>query len=310
MDKSLLAKRIAPWSLMALAVVWGSSFFSIKRLVLHLPVTDFLAMRFLISTVVLLIVLHRSIKMPGKVWLRGCILGAVWAAGQLLQTAGLARTTASLCGFITGLYVVFTPILGLLLFKLRVNRWVWVGVALSLVGLAVLTIRPDVSGSGLGAGELLTVASAIVYAGHIALLGRWSTPKDVPGLTVAQGVSMTPIFLIFAAPGGIQVPTNAVDWIWLIYLATICGAVSILVQTWAQGHMDASKAAVIMCSEPLWATFFAVLFGGEYLTWMFAIGAVAILASMYLVIKPPGGQIAQAATPSPLPAPSAPPPLL
>ena len=290
MTETSLAKRIAPWSLMALAVVWGSSFFSIKRVLLHLPVTDFLALRFSMSTVVLFIILHRSITMERKVWIRGGVLGGIWATGQLLQTAGLAQTTASLCGFITGLYVVFTPILGLVLFKLRVNRWVWAAVALSLVGLAVLTIRPDASGSGLGAGELLTVASAVAYAAHICFLGRWSTPKDVAGLTLAQGASMTPIFVLFALPGGIQLPTTAVDWAWMIYLATVCGAASIVVQTWAQGHMDATKAAVIMCSEPLWATFFAVLFGGEHLSWMFALGALAILASMYLVIKPPGSR--------------------
>ena len=100
---------------------------------------------------------------------------------------------------------------------------------------------------------------------------------------------MTAIFFVFAAPGGIVVPTTGVDWVWMIYLAVFCGALTLLLQTWAQGHVEASKAAVIMCSEPLWATFFAILFGGESLTWLFAVGAVSILAAMYLVIRPPPG---------------------
>jgi len=280
-----LGRKLAPWSLLFLAILWGSTFFSIKAILTRLPVTDFLAVRFLISTVVLSVVFCRSFRMGWRTFAHGTVLGLLWAAAQLLQTAGLAHTSAAISGFVTGLYVVFTPVLGLLLFKLRVSRWVWVAVGLATVGLAALTIHPQ---SGLmGYGELLTVGCAIVYALHIAVLGRWSTPAEAAGLTLAQSLSMTLVFILFALPGGIQLPTGAADWAWMIYLAVLCGAVALLVQTWAQGHLEASKAAVIMCSEPLWATFFAILFGGERPTWLFAIGAAAILSAMYLVIRPP-----------------------
>ncbi|MCL2483122.1 MAG: DMT family transporter, partial [Propionibacteriaceae bacterium] len=122
---------------------------------------------------------------------------------------------------------------------------------------------------------------------HIAVMGRWSTPREAASLTLSQALSMTVVFILFALPGGIQMPTTTVDWIWMVYLAVLCSAAALLIQTWAQAHMDASKAAVIMCSEPLWATFFAILFGGERPSWLFAIGACAILGAMYLVIKPP-----------------------
>ena len=270
---------------MVLAILWGSTFFSIKRIVAVIPVTDFLAVRFLISTVVLTVVFHRSFRMSGTTFIHGTILGVLWAAAQLLQTAGLAHTSASISGFVTGLYVVFTPVLGLILFRVHVSRWVWVAVGLATVGLAALTIHP---GTGLiGVGELLTIACAVVYALHIAVLGRWSTPAEAASLTLAQSVSMTLVFILFAVPGGIQLPSTTADWVWMVYLAVMCGAVALLLQTWAQGHMDASKAAVIMCSEPLWATFFAILFGGEHPTWLFALGALTILAAMYLVIRPP-----------------------
>ena len=280
-----VGRKFAPWSLLGLAILWGSTFFSIKRILIHLPVADFLAVRFSISTLVLSVVFWRSFRMGWRTFWHGTILGLLWAAAQLLQTTGLAHTSASISGFVTGLYVVFTPILGLLLFKARVNRWVWVAVALATVGLAALTIHPN--GGLIGYGELLTVGCAIVYALHIAVLGRWSTPSEAAGLTLAQSLSMTVVFIVFALPGGIQFPTGVVDWLWMIYLAILCGAVALLVQTWAQGHLEASKAAVIMCSEPLWATFFAILFGGERPTWLFAIGAAAILSAMYLVIRPP-----------------------
>jgi len=278
--------RLAPWSLVLLAILWGSTFFSIKRMLTHLPATDFLAVRFLISTVVLVIVFHRSLRMSKRTFIHGSILGVLWAAAQLLQTVGLAHTSASISGFVTGLYVVFTPVLGLILFRARVGRWVWIAVGLATVGLAALTIHPQAGGL-IGYGELLTIGCAIVYAMHIAVLGHWSTPEEAAGLTLSQSLSMTVVFLIFAAPGGIQLPATTIDWVWMGYFAVLCGAVALLVQTWAQSHLEASKAAVIMCSEPLWATFFAIIFGGERPTWLFAIGASAILVAMYLVIRPP-----------------------
>lgn len=283
---SSLGRRLAPWSLVMLAILWGSTFFSIKRILTVLPVTDFLAVRFLISSLVLALVFHRSFAMGWRTFLHGSVLGVLWAVAQLLQTAGLAHTSASISGFVTGLYVVFTPVLGLILYKLRVNRWVWIAVGLATLGLAALTIRPQAD-TLIGIGELLTIGCAVVYALHIVVMGRWSTPKEAAGLALAQSVSMTVIFIVFALPDGIQMPSSGVDWAWMIYLAVLCGAVALLVQTWAQGHMDASKAAVIMCSEPLWATFFAILFGGERPNWLFAIGACAILGAMYLVIRPP-----------------------
>jgi len=272
---------------MLLAILWGSTFFSIKRIVAVIPVSDFLAVRFFLSTVVLVAVFHRSLRMRWRTWVHGLLLGTFWAAAQLLQTNGLARTSASISGFVTGLYVVFTPVVGLIIFRTRANRWVWLAVGLATVGLAALTIHPE-SGTVIGTGELLTIGCAIVYAIHIVFLGRWSTAEEAAGLTVAQSIAMTAIFIVFALPGGIELPRTTVNWIWMVYLAVFCGAVTLLLQTWAQAHVEPSKAAVIMCSEPLWATFFAILFGGESLTWLFVGGALAILGAMYLVIRPPG----------------------
>jgi drug/metabolite transporter (DMT)-like permease len=271
---------------MGLAIVWGSTFFSIKRILVALPVTDFLAVRFLISTVLLVAVFHRSLRLSRRTWGHGVVLGVLWAGAQLLQTAGLDRTSAALSGFVTGLYVVFTPVLGVVLFRARVSRWVWVAVGLATIGLAALTLRPAAA-TLIGLGELLTIGCAVVYALHIAMLGRWSTPREAAGLTVSQALSMTVVFLIAALPDGITLPSTGVDWAWMAYLAVVAGAVALLVQTWAQAHLEPSTAAVIMCSEPLWATVFAVWFGGERPTAIFAVGALAILGAMWLVIAPP-----------------------
>ncbi|MDR2930408.1 MAG: DMT family transporter [Propionibacteriaceae bacterium] len=285
-------RAIAPWSLVLVAVLWGSTFFSTKRLVTHLAVPDFLAVRFLISTVVLVAALViRGGKLTRTTMKRGAVLGTLWAVAQLTQTIGLEHTSASISGFVTGLYVVLTPVFGLLIFKIRVHQRVWIAVGLATAGLGVLTLRPETGGLGLGEG--LTIISAALFAIHIIILGRWSTPSQALPLTVAQSIVMTVILFIIAAPDGIQLPDTGEAWIWVVYLAVFCGALTLLLQTWAQSHLEASKAAVIMCSEPLWATFFAIGFGGERPTWLFAIGAASILAAMYLVVRSP------AATPAP-----------
>jgi drug/metabolite transporter (DMT)-like permease len=279
-----------------MAVLWGSTFFSIKRVVDHIPVADFLAVRFLISGILLTIIFRKSLKMSRKTFIQGLFLGVLWAVAQLLQTQGLSMTSASISGFVTGLYVVFTPVIAWIMYRSKLGAWTWVAVGLATVGLAALTIHPTQGDPLVGQGEILTVGCAIMYAVHIVIMGRWSTPEEAGALSIGQSLSMTVVFFIAAAPGGITLPTGIVDWAWMMYLAVLCGALTLLIQTWAQGLMDATKAAVIMCSEPLWATFFAILFGGERPGWMFALGAVAILGAMYLVIRPPVRH-GQAATP-------------
>jgi drug/metabolite transporter (DMT)-like permease len=270
-----------------MAILWGSTFFSIKALVTRLAVADFLAVRFLISTLVLLAVFHRQLRMRRRTAAHGIVLGLIWAGAQLVQTTGLEQTSASISGFLTGLYVVFTPLLSFAINRARPNRWVWLAVVLAAIGLAALTIRPG--SHGLGFGEWLTIACALLFALHIICLGRWTSPHEAASLTLVQAITMTVVFFAFAIPGGISLPASAVDWLWMIYLAVFCGALTLLLQTWAQAHVEPSKAAVIMCSEPLWATFFAIAFGGEHPTLAFAGGALAILAAMFLVIRPPIG---------------------
>lgn len=281
------ARRIAPWALTLGAILWGSTFFSIKSFVDRIPVADFLAVRFLISGILLAIIFRKSLRMSRKTLIHGLVLGLLWSAAQLLQTYGLSMTAASISGFVTGLYVVFTPVIAWIMFRSKLGAWTWVAVGLATVGLAALTIHPTEGSVLVGLGEVLTIGCAVMYAVHIVFLGRWSTPEEAGALSIGQSVSMTVVFFIAAAPDGITLPSTIADWAWLMYFAVICGALTLVIQTWAQGLMSATKAAVIMCSEPLWATLFAVLFGGERPGWIFALGAVAILGAMYLVIRPP-----------------------
>lgn len=279
-------EALATIAILVMALLWGSTFFSIKALVTRIPVPDMLALRFTIAALVLCVVGWRSFRMSRRTLVHGVVLGVLYGAAQLFQTFGIDQTSASVSGFVTGLYVILTPLLGALLLRDRVPGLTWLAVVLATVGLGILSLNLS-GGFPLGTGELLVLVSAFLYAGHIVAAGHFSTAADAMGLTVVQTIVMALVCLVAAAPDGIELPATAVDWGWLLYLAVACGSLTIFLQIWAQAHVEPTRAAVIMATEPVWAAAFAVALGGESMTWRIVLGGLAITAAMMLVIVIP-----------------------
>jgi drug/metabolite transporter (DMT)-like permease len=290
------SEKLGIGALLLLAMLWGSTFFSLKALLVTMNLGDLLAVRFTISALVLVAVFHKHLRMSRSTLLQGLLLGLIYGAAQVVQTEGLARTSASVSGFITGLYVVLTPIFGLVIFRSRMPWLAWVGVALSLCGLAALSLQPS-GGEAVGAGELLTLACAALYAIHIVLMGRWSNQENAMSLTIMQSVGIALVAIVYALPGGISLPSGVGQWAWVLYLSVLAGgAATLFLQTWGQARVEATKAAVIMCSEPLWAAVFAMTFGEDSLTWRLALGGVSILTAMVLVSRAEGADSRTAET--------------
>jgi drug/metabolite transporter (DMT)-like permease len=275
------ARAVATGLLVLLTAVWGSTFFLIRDLVATVPPTDFLAVRFSIAAVLMLVIFWPRVRRLGRYeWVVGLGLGVVYGVAQLLQTVGLAHTDASVSGFITGTYVVLTPVFSALLLRERVPPSTWLAVALATVGLGVLSLH---GGLSLGLGETLTLACAAVYALHIIGLGRWSTPSHATGLAAVQMVAIAVVCVGSALPGGIVLPADGGQWAAVLYMATAAGVLALWVQTWAQARMSATRAAIVMTLEPVFAAFFAVVAGQEPLTWRMLVGGVLVLAAMYVV---------------------------
>jgi drug/metabolite transporter (DMT)-like permease len=270
---------LAVGALIAMTAAWGSTFFMIKDVVTRIPVSDLLAVRFAIASVALGLLAAPRLRLNRTVLRRGVLLGGLYGGAQLLQTLGLAQTSASVSGFITGLYVVATPLLSALILRTRIAGTTWLAVGLATLGLGVLSLN----GFSVGYGELLTLASAIVYAGHIVALGRLGTAETALSLSFVQLVTITLVCTVAALPGGITLPASASDWWIVVYLAVIAGALTMVLQTWAQTQIDATRAAVIMAMEPVWAAGFAVTLGSESVTLRMVLGGAAILGAMYLV---------------------------
>ncbi|KQZ79918.1 permease [Rhodanobacter sp. Root561] len=271
---------LATLGLIAMTAVWGSTFVLIKDVVGRMPVADFLAVRFAIAAAAMLVLFARPVwRLGRRQVLRGLLLGLVYGCGQLLQTWGLSLIAPSVSGFATGMYVVFTPILAMLLLGQRMAGIVWLAVALSTLGLGLLSLN----GVAVDLGVWLTLASAALYALHIVLLGQWSRPGEAFGLSAVQMVAIAVVCLLATAPHGPVLPPDRGAWLAILYMALIAGAGAMLMQTWAQSHLPAARAAIVMTTEPVFAAAFAVLLGVDALSWRMAVGGGLILAAMYLV---------------------------
>ncbi|MET0998396.1 MAG: DMT family transporter [Marmoricola sp.] len=275
---------LATLALLAITASWGSTFFLIHDLLDRVPVLDFLAVRFTIASVVILLVSPRAVSRLSRDRTRQAIvLGVLYGGGQILQTAGLAHTSASVSGFITGMYVVATPLFAALLLRSRIGGLTWVAVLLAITGLGVLTLGDVSSGLGLGYGEALTLVSAMIYALHIVGLGAWSNAQDALGMSIVQCIVIAVICTGAAAPGGIVLPESPGDWLSVGYMAVFAGAAALLGQTWAQAHLPPTRTAIIMSMEPVFAALFAVLLGGEAATQRMLLGGALVLAAMLIV---------------------------
>lgn len=276
-----LQLKLAPWALLTVAMAWGASFVVMKPAIERQSVNSFLATRFVVA-VLAMIALRPSVlrKLNRELLLKGSLAGLFLGTGYIFQTLGLARTGAAITGFVTGLYVVLTPLIAAVFLKERIRAFTWFCVLLATTGLALLSLR----GWSVGVGEALVFVSAIAFAAHIVTLSKWSFGLDAYALTIVQ-LTICALLTGFISLGqGYEKPTDAGVWGVVVFTAVICTAVAFIVQTWSQAHMSSTKVAVILTMEVVFAALFALLFGGESLTLQVAIGGVMVVLAMYLIV--------------------------
>ncbi len=273
--------RLAPIALIALAASWGLAFVIMKDSIERQSVNSFLFTRFAVAVLFLVAfrpTVFRAITKDlfAKAFFAGIVLGA----GYILQTEGLARTGAAITGFVTGLYVVATPLISALLLKKKISLFTWGCVALATVGLALLSLR----GWSMGFGEFLVLLCAIAFAAHIVALGQWSLGRDVYAMTTVQLFAVTVLTGGFAFAEGYQAPPDGGVWAVVIFTAIVCTAFGFIIQTWAQAHIEPTKVAVILTLEVVFAALFAITIGRESMTLQVALGGLILLTAMYLIV--------------------------
>ena len=276
-----LQLKLAPWALLTVSAAWGFSFVVMKDAIQRQSVNNFLFTRFTLAVIVMILIRPQVIKLFTKDLLqRGGLAGIFLGLGYIAQTLGLERTGAAITGFITGLYVVLTPLIASFVLKEKITKFTWYCIALATFGLGLLSIR----GFSVGIGEMFVLASAFLFAAHIIALSKWSSGRDVYAMTVIQ-LSMCAILAGFAsAIEGYSLPPDTGVWGVVIFTAVFATAIAFIVQTWSQAHMSATKVAVILTMEVVFAAVFAIVLGGERLTIQTAIGGVLVVVAMYLIV--------------------------
>lgn len=264
----MLASRRTDAVLLLVAIVWGSSYLAAKTATGSVPVLTVLFLRYGISAVALLLFVRSVSRRELKV---GGLLGLSQAAVLVLETYGVTHTTAANAGLIISLTLVLTPLLD----RRRLPPRFFLAAGLCIVAVGLL-----MSGNGLhapGIGDLLMLAAAVVRAAHVALVGRLATDLRPVQVTAVQTVVGT---ALFAGPAVGHLPTDAGvgTWLQLVYLALFCSVFAFLAQTWAVQRTSASRASLLLGTEPVWAVAIGILLAGERLTVPAAIGAVLMLA--------------------------------
>mgnify|MGYP000597205563 CR=1 FL=1 len=276
-----LQLKLAPWALLSVSAAWGAAFVLMKPAIERQAVNSFLATRFFMAVIAMVLIQPSVLKKFNReLVLKGSLAGLFLGSGYIFQTLGLARTGAAITGFVTGLYVVLTPLIAALFLKEKINAFTWFCVVLATVGLALLSLR----GWSVGIGEALVFVSAIAFAAHIVTLSKWSLGLDTYALTIMQLTICALLTGAIALGQGYEKPTDAGVWGVVVFTAVICTAVAFIVQTWSQAHMSSTKVAVILTMEVVFAAIFAVLFGGESLSLQVSIGGILVVIAMYLIV--------------------------
>ncbi len=271
-------------ALLAVAITWGAAFVLMKDAIQDQPFYDFLATRFTLAVLVMIAFRPSVLKAIDSATLKhGVILGTLLAGGYITQTIGLELTTAAITGFITGLYVVLTPLLGWLMFGNKINKQLVIGIALAFIALGFLTLN----GFAIDVNQLWVVLCAVLFAGHIVGLSVWSPGKDVYALTLVQ-LALVAIYSWAGAlmDGRYDTPVNGDGWFAIVFTAVFSTAVAFLVQTWAQSIMDPSRVAIFLTTEVLWTAVIAVLVGQEVLGLKTVLGGAMMVAAMLVVEWP------------------------
>lgn len=256
--------------------MWGWTFVVVKRAVSHYAVLPFLGIRFLLAALILwALVGFRFRHAPART---GLLIGAVLAIGYLAQTLGLQRTSVANTGLITGLFVVFTPILDLLLFRVPTRSTTWAAVAVAFAGTGLLT---GAAPAGLRLGDLLVLVGAVAFALHITLLSRFAGSSPL-GLAAWQMTAAAALFLAGAgathsafAPMPSDVPMA------LLITGVFASAIAFWVQTAVQRRLPAARAALILTLEPAFTVVFAFWLNGERFSAFQGLGAALILAALF-----------------------------
>lgn len=265
-------------ALLLTTLIWGATFPATKAALEQIAPLSFLLLRFFIGTLLILlwfVVSRHRLHHDRAVLAAGALSTLFLFLGYVLQTVGLAHTTASNSAFLTALYVIFVPLI-----LLRIDRRVVLATVIAVAGLWLL-VKPNAS---MNQGDLMTLGCAVAFAGHIICLERFTRQVDAPSLLLWQMVAMTLLFL--PAPWWEDAPANAFSptpvLLTGLVVTGVLATLAFAVQMWAQQLVPAQQVALLFASEPAYAAWLSWYFLGETLDVQGWIGSALILLAVII----------------------------
>lgn len=286
---ALGAQRRAEAALIVNTIIWGATFVLVKQALHDVSPVLFLALRFTLATVALLVLFRGSWSHPRNPrWslAGGALAGTFLFSGYAFQTIGLQFTSAPKSAFLTGLTAVVTPLLAALVYRKMPRALEIGGVLLATCGMALMTL-PGAT-LAMNRGDLLTVCCAACYSAHILTLSRYSARASFELLSTAQiGISALLAWSLFHAMETPRIRWTPGVWAAIVITGLLATALAFTFQAWAQRYTTSTRTALIFMLEPVFAWITSYLLTGETLSARAAAGAGLIVAGILLVeLKP------------------------
>lgn len=272
--------------LLLTSIMWGGGFIATEFSLGSMTPLQVMTIRFLIATIILCSVFFNQLKQISKSTLKkGTLAGFFLFVGFVFQTVGLKYTTVSNNAFLSAIAVIFVPIIGIFLGR-KIDRYGIIGTILTVIGIAFLTINGSLTSINIG--DVLTILGAMFYAIQILLVDMFAKEEDVTVFTIVQ-ITMCFLFslitMLIRGDLFFNITFNSGGGV--IYLAVFSTAIGLFLQVLGQKSTTETRAAIIMSTESVFGTIFAIILLNQALTIKVKIGCIIIFIAIIISeVKP------------------------
>lgn len=269
-------------ALTLITIGWGSSFILSKLVINQMPTYNFLAIRFIIASLISGIIFFKKMIKVDKYTLKmGGLLGFILFLHYATQTVGLQYTTASKSAFITGINVILVPIFSAWFLKNKPDKSSVIGAVVALFGMGLLSFSSMDGSSGINIGDIYTLVCAIIFAVYIIAVGKYTTKLDSIAFAIVQifvvGILSLIMTMVTESP---KLPATKEAWLSILVLSVVCTSIAFIVQNVAQRYTSSTHTALIYTGEPVYAAIFGYIFFKEVLNMQGTLGAILIVGGM------------------------------
>ena len=271
--------------LLLVAIAWGSSYAVTKHTVTLVPVFAFLFIRFTLTTLLMLPVAFRPGVLSADTLRTGSIFGLGLFSIFVLETLGVARTTASNAALLISLCILLVPLLERAFLGRRLHPVFFLAAALSVVGTGLLTFKG--TALRLNLGDVFILGAAVLRAVQATFTKKLTDGKTLDSATLtlvqlATVAALTGVISVISSPDVLRhIPMTADFWVPTVYLAVICTIFAFYVQLSMIRLTSPSRVSLLMGTEPLFGVLFAIIFSGDALSFINILGGVLIISGTY-----------------------------